>query len=311
MKPEGLSEDKGMPPEIANKKPEEALPVRHSVSRRLQFIEFRLFWEGQLNRSDLMNRFGISEPQASADLARYQELAPANLVYDKSLKRYVPGPKFRPVLAKPDVNAYLTQLYGLAEELAPREEPWIARAPEYDVTPTPHRTIHPNRLRGVLQAIREVGTIAIAYRSLAHPEPGWRRITPQALCFDGFRWQVRAYCHLDRCFKDFLLARIQGVRREMTERRIDPMEDREWHTRLTVRIGPHPDLNPNQKRVVEKDYGMKDGEFRLQIRQALLYYLLRRLGLDAGPELRCPGEQPIVLLNRQELEEKLGRSLWP
>jgi hypothetical protein len=43
---------------------------------RLEFIEFRLFWEGVLNRADIIDYFGVSVPQASNDLSRYQELAP-------------------------------------------------------------------------------------------------------------------------------------------------------------------------------------------------------------------------------------------
>ena len=59
-----------------------------SVERRLEFIEFRLFWEGGVNRADLIDAFGISVPQASKDLSLYQERAPGNVVYDKSAKRY-------------------------------------------------------------------------------------------------------------------------------------------------------------------------------------------------------------------------------
>ena len=44
------------------------------------------------------------------------------------------------------------------------------------------------------------------------PDPIWRRITPHAFGYDGFRWHVRAYCHLDNKFKDFLLPRILEVR---------------------------------------------------------------------------------------------------
>lgn len=53
--------------------------LRWGIERRLEFIDFRLFWEGRINRSDLTDQFGISTPQASADLARYQEMAPSNL----------------------------------------------------------------------------------------------------------------------------------------------------------------------------------------------------------------------------------------
>lgn len=54
--------------------------------RRLEFIDFRLLWEGRLNRADITEFFRISVPQASLDLAKYQEIAPGNMVYDRTQK---------------------------------------------------------------------------------------------------------------------------------------------------------------------------------------------------------------------------------
>jgi hypothetical protein len=34
--------------------------LRWGVEQRLEFIEFRLFWEGHVNRSDVMTQFGLS-----------------------------------------------------------------------------------------------------------------------------------------------------------------------------------------------------------------------------------------------------------
>ena len=45
--------------------------LRWSIERRMAFLDACLFWAGQVNRSDLIERFGISVPQASFDLARY------------------------------------------------------------------------------------------------------------------------------------------------------------------------------------------------------------------------------------------------
>jgi hypothetical protein len=42
--------------------------LRWGVEQRLEFIEFRLFWEGHVNRSDVMEKFGLSVNQASSDL---------------------------------------------------------------------------------------------------------------------------------------------------------------------------------------------------------------------------------------------------
>jgi len=60
--------------------------ARWSQERRLEFIDYRLRWDGRLNRSDLIEFFGISVPQASLDIARYTELAPSNICYDASAR---------------------------------------------------------------------------------------------------------------------------------------------------------------------------------------------------------------------------------
>jgi hypothetical protein len=64
---------------------------RWSSDQRIEFIEFRLFWEGRVNRSDITEKFGVSIPQASADLAHYREIAPNNMRYDGSAKQYLPS----------------------------------------------------------------------------------------------------------------------------------------------------------------------------------------------------------------------------
>ncbi|WP_348525014.1 hypothetical protein [Pararhodobacter sp. SW119] len=49
---------------------DERAELRWGIEQRLEFIEFRLFWEGHVNRSDLMDQFGVSVNQASTDLNR-------------------------------------------------------------------------------------------------------------------------------------------------------------------------------------------------------------------------------------------------
>ena len=62
--------------------------LRHGVEARFEFIEFRAYWHGRLNRSDLIDQFGVSQTQASQDFKAYQDLAPNNLVYDSVEKTY-------------------------------------------------------------------------------------------------------------------------------------------------------------------------------------------------------------------------------
>lgn len=89
--------------------------LRWGVEQRLEFIEFRLFWEGHVNRSDLMEQFGLSVNQASTDLNRYIGFAPDNMVYDKSARTYVRGSDFKAQFLEPDASRYLAQLRSLAD----------------------------------------------------------------------------------------------------------------------------------------------------------------------------------------------------
>ena len=40
---------------------------------------------------------------------------------------------------------------------------------------------------------------------------------------------------------------------------MDPSPDREWHTKVTLRIGPHPKMKEAQRRAIERDFGMTNG----------------------------------------------------
>jgi len=74
------------------------------------------------------------------------------------------------------------------------------------------------------------------------------------------------------------------------------------HAFVTLEIAPHPGLTEAQAKAIALDYDMTDGKARIRVRRALLFYALRRLGLDLRPDARPPQEQHIVLLNRADIE---------
>ncbi|MGY3129319.1 hypothetical protein ACVWZM_000001, partial [Bradyrhizobium sp. USDA 4501] len=112
---------------------EAATALKWGVGRRLEFIEFRLFWEGSINRADLVEVFGVSVPQASKDLTLYQERAPGNMEYDTRAKRYVAAEQFVLRFLEPDPYVYLAQLRSVAEGAVPAHDSWIAALPSADV----------------------------------------------------------------------------------------------------------------------------------------------------------------------------------
>jgi hypothetical protein len=66
------------------------LMAEHSQNQRerLNYLEFRLYFTGQISRADLMQRFGISEAAATRDLAIYRDEAAENLEFDTGTKIY-------------------------------------------------------------------------------------------------------------------------------------------------------------------------------------------------------------------------------
>jgi hypothetical protein len=288
---------------------EAAAALKWGVERRLEFIEFRLFWEGGVNRSDIIGMFDVSVPQASKDLTLYQERAPLNAVYDKSAKRYIAGPQFSPMFLKPDPDSYLSRLRSLAEGLANPSDSWIANAPETDIALSPRRKVDADVFKSVLQAVRENSSIEVFYQSMGsrRTDPMWRRMTPHAFGYDGFRWHVRGYCHIDEKYKDFLLPRILGVR-DMDVPGPGGEQDSLWKKTFDIEIGPHPALTPSQRAVVAKDYGMTNERAILSVRYAMLFYVLKRLGLLGDASQQDPRTQHIVALNAHETERALRRA---
>ena len=276
------------------------------VERRLEFIEFRLFWEGGVNRSDIIEKFGVSVPQASKDLTLYQERAPLNVIYDKSRKRYVPSPDFSPRFLNPEPAEYLNQLRSVADGVLDRSSSWIGQFPAYDAAAAPVRGVSAGTLRSVIGAIRDSEAIEVRYQSLSRPEPRWRWLSPHAIGFDGFRWHARAFCESDQRFKDFLLSRFLETRgRRPSE--VSAEADTDWREEIVLEIGPHPELSETQQKVIALDYGMRDGKARIPVRKALVYYTMKRLGLDTAPTVRRPQDQQIVLLNHAAVVEATGR----
>lgn len=272
---------------------------RWGQDRRLEFIDSRLTWQGRINRKELTEFFKISVPQASLDLAEYQARAPANVLYDRNEKAYLATADFQPIMTDGSSARYLAELYALSTGIVGPDVSFLGWTPTADVVRHPTRTVSPSALRSVAHAIRERGALNIHYQTMTRSEPTARVISPRAFAYDGFRWHVRAYCHLREDFRDFVFARILDMA-PASAAGAGPHVDEEWERELSIVIGPNPLLDENRKRVLALDYGMANGRLVLQTRQALAFYLLRRLGLDKSMD-KPPEEQQIILLNREEL----------
>lgn len=62
--------------------------MRWFEQHRMEWIAETLRVFGFINREHLERKFGVSTPQASADLNEFQRLHPKLITYNKSTKRY-------------------------------------------------------------------------------------------------------------------------------------------------------------------------------------------------------------------------------
>ncbi len=272
-------------------------PPGRNLRPRLEFIEWRLFWEGRLNRSDLEEQFGISTPQASVDLRHYREVAGANIRYDATQKRFVAHSEMKPRFLRVSANRLLHQLRARASGVLRREDLWFSEIPPADVAPEMGRNVPDEVLRGVIQAIRTRRALSVHYQSLTGSR--WRDIAPHAIAFDGHRWHARAWCCDRQEFRDFVLTRIErlGPFKPVS---FDPKHDLQWTRKTTLRLSPHPGLTEEQSLAIQRDYGMHEGVREFEVRLSLAYYFIKRMNLDI--EDLEPARAQIRLDNLDEVE---------
>lgn len=265
--------------------------------RRLEFIDFRLLWEGRLNRADITDFFRISVPQASLDLAKYQEIAPENAYYDRNQKSYIANANFKPVFATFESNHYLNELIGLETGILSPSESFIGWVPPVASLPLPTRKVQPETLIDLIMAIKNQRALVVDYRPM-RDEPSIRTLFPTAFAHDGHRWHVRAYCFNSEMYKDFVLGRFFDIVESISPSSEVPV-DTEWETFIDVVIGPNPDFSMNKKMIIESDYQMDNGEAKIRIRKSQYFYLKRRLNLNEDGEPVNENQQ-IVLLRIEE-----------
>ena len=282
---------------------------RWGQERRLQFIDFRLQWEGRIRRADLMSFFGISMPQASADMKRYQDAFPGNMRYDGGEKYYVPSEAFVPRFPATGPRQYLAQLLALERGILPPQDAFFGQPPPMASAPNPVRTVDQDTLKKLVRAINERASLEIDYQSVSRPDPTSRRISPHAFGHDGMRWHIRAYCHMREEFRDFVVGRIVDIGGAGPSN-VSSIQDDEWWRELTLILEPHPRLNASQRRGIEMDYGMHDGRSTMTCKQAMLLYTLRRLGLDNKGEPRQK-EQQVVIANLADIALYLPKDTTP
>lgn len=266
-------------------RPQRVESLSHAQRERLAYIDFRLYFMGEVGRPDLASRFGVAPAAATRDLALYREVAPRNIEFDGSNKIYRIGKAFSPLFDHAPQRVLSALSLGFGDGVSgeslpmlPCESPTALSSPRMDVLAPICRAIHGKR------------PVAIRYHSMSSGESE-RVIVPFALVDTGLRWHVRAFDRKSGEFRDFVVTRIEAPTLVDEEQKANerPDNDIQWTRIVELDFVPHPRLS--RPEIIRMDYGMTDGSIRMRVRAAVAGYMLLRWSVDCSSDHSLKDEQ--------------------
>ena len=285
-----------------------AADVKWATRQRLEFIEIMAYYTGSITRSGLARAFGISDPAATKDLKLYNDLAPGNLSYDPGVFGFIPEDSFSAVFADLDPATVLpmiadnllsvknpgddTQVYGICTDKLPLP----TRLPDKEV------------LAQTIRAIKNRQQLKVEYHSLSDRQTATARvIEPHAIVNNGLRWHIRAYSHDTYDFRDFVLSRIVDAQVLPVDAESSANYDDDWMEIINIQLKSHPGLTDKQRLALQYDYNMENDLIEIQVRRALVGYLLQQMSVDTTADYSLnPNAYQLVVVNRDEIEPFAG-----
>ena len=272
---------------IASNLPEKISLSSLTQRERLAYIEFRLFFLGDIRRRDLMDRFSVAPAAATRDFTLYREQCPDNIDFEGSRKTYILGKSFKPIFEHniERVLLMLSRGFGdgigqVQDALVSCELPPMLNRPSADILAPVTRAIHQKKAVRMLYFSNTSGLSK-------------REIVPFALANDGLRWHVRAFERKSGEFRDSVFTRMESTQLltgSLPTKNELPEQDHQWNRIVELDIVPHPDRA--RPEIIERDYGMVDGVLHLKMRAAMAGYVLRQWQVDCSDDhsvqdLRC------------------------
>ncbi len=278
--------------------------IKWNTRQRLAYIEAKAYYTGIVSRSDVANAFAMSDPAATKDLKRYNDLAPGNLIYKQSEFGFVVSHEFQPVCSALDP----AQVLPLIADNQPT--PWLAsdQTSIFGITathlPLPIRLPRKEIVAQVTRAIYQGRKLSVVYASLSSQErKQMRSIEPHSLINTGLRWHVRAYNENSFDFRDFVLSRIQAASVSEEKAESSAAYDEDWTETLTLELKPHPKLARKQQQSLLVDYSEDGTSIQITVRRALIGYVLRALSVDTTHDHSLdPNAFQLVLVNREKVQ---------
>lgn len=272
----------------------------------LAHIEFMGRFYGLVSRLDVTSRFDVSDTTATRMFRLYNELAPDNIVYRPTVKRYEWQETATPVIPVSTSKCVSTLADGFGDSFAYIEgKPIAVKNSLFDVDL--------NVLSAVTRAIKRNQVIRINYLSKSSPDGSERDIVPHSIADSGLRWHVRAFDRKRNEFRDFVINRIKEVV-SLVKQRIPEQQtvskDSEWNEFVELEFQAHPKL-AEAKSMIEFEYRMLDGILKKKIRKALAGYLLDTWNVDTSYHACLEGNHVMLHLRNASSLNFSGKILAP
>jgi len=282
--------------------------IKWNTRQRLQYIELMAFYTGVVTRSDIANTFGISDAAATKDLKLYGQLAPDNLIYKHNVFGFVPNNSFKEVLTNLTPETVLPIIAGNLPHTGGPGSEKLVYGISTESLPLPARLPDKNILAQILRATRHHKKLEITYCSLSDRESdNTRIIEPHSLIDTGLRWHIRAYSEESFDFRDFVLSRITHASILDEDAESSMKYDDDWIETIMLELSPHPALSEAKRENLMLDYQADSGIIHLEVKRALIAYVLQRLAVDTTNEHSLnPNAYQLVLVNRDEVEPFAG-----
>ena len=277
-------------------------------ARRLSFIDEHLYWTGEIRRRQIIEAFGISEDTAQRDLRTYREGWAPHLKPSEADGVYRVDDSFETLIDPPDPEGWLFRMAGNKKAwLSPPPGPdRLEEDPQVDVTPLiERRVIDPTCLKGLTRAIRSSEEVRLVYWSPHTSEPEDLWFYPHAFANDSFRWTCRGWRYDHGRWGEIVLDRLIDVGERRTADTEKLGKDDEWETPFEIRLGPNPDMTPDQIDAVRRQYDLEGDELVVALRKSQLVYFLKRYQLEEPVTHKAPHQAPLVVLNRKEVTRNL------
>ncbi|MBF6057567.1 WYL domain-containing protein [Thiomicrorhabdus heinhorstiae] len=233
------------------------------MKKYVKYILLKSYWEYEVSRKDLTTLFGVNEKQASNYLAEVRKTYPDAIVYDASLKRYIPGVNIEKALPSKDFQEYLNVTENKGFET-------------YNILPS--KPVIPVLLyRLIYKAINNKFSISFKYHSLNSSSTKERKVYPHSLINSGYRWHIRGWEEESQKFKDYTLSRMELEGITLVEKKDDRSNienDTAWNNEIGIFLIPNPSLSPEKRKIIALDFNMRDGILSVFCKEALMLYTL-------------------------------------